>query len=182
MTTNLYFVRHAHSVYTPDEWSRPLSEKGFQDASAVAELLKQESIDHVVSSPYKRAVQTIEGVGNDIELVEEFRERKLSDGPLADFDTAIQKVWQDEEFAWDGGESNMEAKARGVKMTLELLHTYAGKNIAIGMHGNIMVLIMNHFDPAYDFRFWQQLAMPDIYKLAFEGTELVGVTRLGSFR
>lgn len=24
MTTNLYFVRHAHSVYSPDEYKRPL--------------------------------------------------------------------------------------------------------------------------------------------------------------
>lgn len=35
MTTNLYFVRHAHSTYTPDELGRPLSEKGIQDARMV---------------------------------------------------------------------------------------------------------------------------------------------------
>lgn len=27
--TTLYFVRHAHSTYTPDEVERPLSEKGY---------------------------------------------------------------------------------------------------------------------------------------------------------
>ncbi|TWT02523.1 histidine phosphatase family protein [Planomicrobium sp. CPCC 101079] len=183
MTTNLYFVRHAHSMYTPDELVRPLSEKGAHDAYAVAELLKKESIDLVISSPYKRAIQTIERLeGGNIELMDEFRERMLADGPVADFAHAIQKVWHDEEFAWEGGESNARARARGVKKTLEILRTHAGKNIVIGTHGNIMVLIMNHFDSQYDFQFWQKLTMPDIYKLAFEGTELIGVKRIGNFQ
>ncbi|MDN7243060.1 histidine phosphatase family protein [Planococcus sp. N028] len=182
MITNLYFVRHAHSVYTPDELMRPLSEKGMQDARSVAQLLKREFIDHVISSPYKRAIQTVEGIAaSDIELVNDFRERTLSGGPVPNFDAALQRVWEDEQFAWEGGESNVEAKARGVEKTLELLHTHAGKNIAIGTHGNIMVLIMNHFDAAYDFQFWKKLAMPDIYKLSFEGTKLIEVVRVGSF-
>jgi 2,3-bisphosphoglycerate-dependent phosphoglycerate mutase len=182
MRTNLYFVRHAHSIYTPDELVRPLSEKGMQDARKVAELLKQEPIDRVLSSPYKRAVQTVEGITeSQIELVDDFRERTLSSGSVPDFAYAIQKVWQNEGFAWEGGESNLEAQARGVKKTLELLHTYAGENIAIGTHGNIMVLIMNHFDRAYDFQFWKTLAMPDIYKLSFDGSELIEAKRIGSF-
>ncbi len=37
--TQIYFVRHAHSVYTPEERERPLSEKGRNDAQSVAELL-----------------------------------------------------------------------------------------------------------------------------------------------
>lgn len=182
MITNLYFVRHAHSVYTPDELTRPLSEKGLQDAYKVMNLLKKESIDFVISSPYKRAVQTVEGITeNEIELVGDFRERKLSEGPVPDFAFAIRKVWLDEGFAWEGGESNAEARARGVEKTLELLHAYAGKNIAIGTHGNIMALIMSHFDPTYNFQFWKNLTMPDIYKLSFTGTELIGAKRIGSF-
>ncbi|PSL40253.1 2,3-bisphosphoglycerate-dependent phosphoglycerate mutase [Planomicrobium soli] len=182
MTTNLYFVRHAHSVYTPDELARPLSEKGLQDACTVAELLKKESIDLVVSSPYKRAIQTVKGISeNGIELAADFRERTLSERPVPDFASAVEKVWQDERFAWAGGESNIDARARGVKKTMELLHTHAGKNIVIGTHGNIMVLIMNHFNAVYDFQFWQSLTMPDIYKLTFTGTELIEVERIGRF-
>lgn len=36
MGTNLYLVRHAHSVYTPDERNRPLSERGCLDAKKVS--------------------------------------------------------------------------------------------------------------------------------------------------
>jgi len=183
MRTHLYFVRHAHSVYTPDELARPLSEKGMQDARAVAELLEHESIDLVLSSPYKRAIQTVEGVSAaGIELIDDFRERTLSEGPVKDFAAAVQQVWLDEQFAWEGGESNAEARARGVEKTLELLNTHAGKNIVIGTHGNLMALIISYFNPAYGFQFWRQLAMPDIYKLSFEETELIEITRLGNFK
>ena len=184
MITKLYFVRHAHSTYTPEELERPLSKKGFEDAKNVTEMLKDASIDHVVSSPYNRAIQTVEGVaehfGKEIELIEAFRERTLSDKPVDDFKRAIASVWEDFNFALEGGESNHTAQARGVEATLQLLHTYRGKNIVIGTHGNIMVLIMHHFDPKYDVRFWEQLEMPDIYCLTFYDTKLIHVNRVPS--
>lgn len=82
MDTNIYFVRHAHSVYTPDELGRPLSERGIQDADKVTNLLKTENIEVVLSSPYKRAFQTVEGtaehIDEPIKVVEDFKERELS--------------------------------------------------------------------------------------------------------
>ncbi|WP_404350103.1 histidine phosphatase family protein [Sutcliffiella horikoshii] len=182
MLTNLYFVRHAHSIYTPDELERPLSEKGYKDAERILALIQPDNIDVVVSSPYKRAVQTVEGVAEyfnlEIEIFEDLKERTLTSKPAEDFAAAITKVWGDPNFAWEGGESNMEAQARGVKVIHYLLKKYEGKNVAIGIHGNIMVLIMNYFDKQYDFSFWNGLDMPDIYKLTFDGDELVGVSRL----
>lgn len=184
LITQLYFVRHAHSTYTPEELERPLSEKGFEDAKKVTEILKDESIDHIVSSPYKRAIQTVEGIaqhiGKGIDLIEAFRERTLSTKPVDDFNKAIASVWEDFDLALEGGESNYTAQARGVEATRQLLHTYRGKKIVIGTHGNIMVLIMNHFDPKFDVRFWEQLEMPDIYCLTFDDTELVHVHRVPS--
>ncbi len=182
MLTNLYFIRHAHSSYTPDEWERPLSEKGNNDAERILALIQPDNIDVVVSSPYKRAVQTVEGVAQhynlEIEIFEDLKERKLTGKPAEDFTAAITKVWEEPNFAWEGSESNMEAQARGVKVIQHLLKKYEGKNVAIGTHGNIMVLIMNHFDKQYDFSFWNGLDMPDIYKLRFDGEVLVGVSRL----
>ncbi|MNC81660.1 hypothetical protein D3C75_1348610 [compost metagenome] len=45
----------------------------------------------------------------------------------------------------------------------------------IGTHGNIMILMMNYFDKKFDFAAWQQLDMPDIYKLSFAGKELIQI-------
>ena len=103
MLTNLYFVRHAHSSYTPDELGRPLSERGFADANTVTELLKRETIDHVISSPYRRAIQTVEGIARyinkEIEIVDDFKERLLSQEPVENFSLAIAKVWEDYDFS-----------------------------------------------------------------------------------
>lgn len=182
MITNLYFVRHAHSTYSPDELNRPLSERGKEDARKVTEILKKESISVLISSPYKRAIQTIEGLAgvNGVEIVieEDFKERLLSEKPIDDFDSAIAKVWEDYSFSWEGGESNVVAQNRGVRALEKVLERYEGKNIAIGTHGNIMVLIMNYLDNSFDFTFWKHLDMPDIYKLSFDNRRLIDVKRI----
>ncbi|WP_417897741.1 histidine phosphatase family protein [Bacillus haimaensis] len=184
MLTNLYFVRHAHSIYTPEELKRPLSKKGLSDIEKINQQLIKESIDYVISGPYLRAVQTVEGVAKSIEkeviMENAFKERQLSSGPVEDFQLAITKVWQEPSFCWEGGESNVVAQKRGVESTLKVLERYEGKNIVIGTHGNIMVLIMNYFDNNYGFDFWNELNMPDIYKLSFDKSELKEVNRIWS--
>ncbi|WP_430509856.1 histidine phosphatase family protein [Gottfriedia solisilvae] len=182
MLTNLYFVRHAHSTYTPDELGRPLSERGFSDAKIVAELLSKENIDYVISSPYKRAIQTVEGVArsfnHEIVIEVDMKERELSKKPVEDFNHVITQVWNDFNLSWDGGESNITAQIRGIEATKKLLKDYEGKNVVIGTHGNIMVLIMNYFDQKYDYNFWNKLAMPDIYRLTFKNQTLIEVNRI----
>lgn len=180
--TTLYFVRHAHSNYSSDELGRPLSEKGFADASRITDILIDQEIDYVISSPYKRAIQTVEGISRfidrEIQIINGFKERKLSNEPVKDFSHVISKVWENEDFSLVGGESNRIAQQRGIEATFQVLDRYNDKNVVIGTHGNLMVLIMNFFDKQYDFEFWKRLEMPDIYKLTFEGRKLVNVTRL----
>ncbi|MEF7566222.1 histidine phosphatase family protein [Bacillus infantis] len=182
MPTNLYFVRHAHSTYTPDELARPLSSRGFADAERINGILEKENIDNVISSPYRRAVQTVEGVakviGQEVIIEDGFKERNLSAKPVEDFNLAITKVWEEPSFSWEGGESNIDAQKRGIEATLKVLETYEGKNIAVGTHGNIMVLIMNYFDEKYGFSFWKDLNMPDVYKLTFDKRDLKEVNRI----
>ncbi|MCQ0955296.1 histidine phosphatase family protein [Bacillus cereus] len=180
--TIIHFVRHAHSTYTKEERERPLSEKGHLDAENVTHLLKDKHIDVVISSPYKRAIQTVQGIANtyhvSIEIEEDLRERLLSSEPVADFNDAIENVWEDWSFAYEGGESNDVAQRRAVICMQSILKKYKGKNIVIGTHGNIMVLLMNYFDSKYDFRFWKTLRMPDIFKLNFHNEDLVSAERI----
>lgn len=182
MVTTLYFVRHAHSTYSADELNRPLSENGREDAMRVTELLLYEQINILISSPYKRAIQTIEGLekplNTRINIEDDFRERVLSAEPVPDFGHAVAKVWEDDSFAWPGGESNRVAQSRGLRALHKVLHQYKGNTIAVGTHGNIMVLIMNALDKRYDYDFWKQLEMPDIYKLSFYENQLIGVERI----
>lgn len=182
MFTNIYFVRHAHSTYTPDELGRPLSSKGFGDVANVSAILEKENIEIIISSPYKRAIQTVEGIakliGCEVIIEDSLKERTLSGAPVEDFNSAITKVWEEPTFSWEGGESNRNAQERGVSAILKVLERYEGKNVAVGTHGNIMVLIMNYFDEKYGFAFWKALDMPDIYKLTFDSKNLKCVNRL----
>ncbi|MDL5376145.1 histidine phosphatase family protein [Exiguobacterium mexicanum] len=180
--TTLYFVRHAHSTYTADEWTRPLSEKGERDVRNITNTLSEEKIDLVVSSPYKRAIQTVQGIadqiGTEVLLMDDLRERMLTTEPAENFTLAMTRVWEDPTFAWEGGESNVVAQQRGVRAIQSLLDQYEGKRIAIGTHGNIMVLILNYFDGQYGYTFWKELDMPDVYKVTFNQQELLSVEKL----
>ncbi|WP_202709212.1 histidine phosphatase family protein [Sporosalibacterium faouarense] len=180
--TNIYLVRHAHSVYTQDELNRPLSEIGKKDAQRVTEILSRKNIDYILSSPYKRSIETVEGLASyldkEITIVDDFRERKLAERSVNDFEKVITKVWEDYSFSWDGGESNYIAQRRGINALRKVLEQYNEKNIVIGTHGNIMVLIMNYFDKSFDFLFWKDLEMPDIYKLTFENERLVNTVQI----
>ena len=82
--TNIYFIRHCEPDYTNhDDKIRPLTKKGLQDSLLVTKFLADKNIDTALSSPYKRAVDTIKDFSNSqnltIELIEDFRERKISD-------------------------------------------------------------------------------------------------------
>lgn len=184
MITQIYFVRHANSSYTPDELNRPLSEKGIKDALKVTELLSHANVTKVIASPYKRAIQTVEGISNcfglSILIDEGFRERKLSNSSIANFKETILKYWEDFDFSINGGETGYVAQHRGVQSLKGVLNKYCGENIVIGTHGNIMVLIMNYYDKKYNYDFWSHLNMPDIYKLSFENEILVDVEHIWS--
>lgn len=82
MRTEIYMVRHAHSNYSKDEIGRGVSEKAMKDIELVTEFLNDEHIDVIISSPYRRAIETVEGtaksLGLEIELEERFKERVLS--------------------------------------------------------------------------------------------------------
>lgn len=93
-------------------------------------LFENKEIDIIISSPYKRAIQTVEGIANFREKVvlleENFKERTLSIGAVEDFEAAITKVWVEPTFSWSGGESNMDAQ-KGGKSVKNLLTTCEGK-------------------------------------------------------
>jgi 2,3-bisphosphoglycerate-dependent phosphoglycerate mutase len=183
MRTIIYFIRHAESQYIEgQERLRGLSEQGIRDALQVQQTLQNEAIDVFVSSPYERAVQTIKPLAEDmrkeIVIVEELRERTIGELGGLNFQKAKQNVYQDFQLAFAGGESSAEAQTRGAQALGILLEEYKGKTVVIGTHGDIMTLMLNHFDPQqYNYEFWQSTSMPDIYKAEFEGKRLLRVTR-----
>ncbi len=180
--TIVYFVRHAHSIYSPDEYNRSLSLKGLQDANFVTNRLKDQQINAVISSPYKRAIETVQGIadaqGRQVIVLEELKERIVASGAVADFEETMCHLWSDPNFAYEGGESNHDAQKRAIPTFNEILKQYENTQIVVGTHGNILTLILNAFDPAIGLAFWRELKMPDIIKAEFHQLELLSLKRM----
>ncbi|WP_251037862.1 histidine phosphatase family protein [Paenibacillus albidus] len=83
MRTYLYMIRHAVSPFVlGNERERGLSEQGKADAVRINEILAAEEIGYLVSSPYKRAIDTLQIMADagrlEIKLYEELRERAIA--------------------------------------------------------------------------------------------------------
>jgi 2,3-bisphosphoglycerate-dependent phosphoglycerate mutase len=90
MITNVYFVRHAEADYSiRDDKARPLTQKGEIAAQKLVNYFEDIGIEVVLSSPYKRAIDTIKPYadksGLQIEEVFEFRERTVDRCWIEDF-------------------------------------------------------------------------------------------------
>lgn len=189
MKTYIYFVRHGIAPFSLEHERKggaSLSEQGKMDANRVAELLRIEEIDVIVSSSYFRAIETVsplaELLQKDIIQYEELIERPIASLNYVVSDEelliGIEKSFVDIDFCMPEGETTRYAQKRAIPIIMKLLSDYKGKKIAIGTHGNIMTIIMNYFNSKYGFEFWKQTTRPDIYKLEFEETELNLVERL----
>ncbi|CAN7189779.1 histidine phosphatase family protein [Paenibacillus sp. LjRoot56] len=191
MKTTIYMVRHAESPYTEgNERTRGLTLKGKLNAEDITRILKDEGIDVLISSPYARAILTLEGLAKELEqeikIVEDLRERHFSGEddliPTEKFMSEMKRMFDDFDYTYPGGESNRACQQRAVVVLRDILKENKGKKIAIGTHGNVMTLMMNHFDATYGFDFLNQTVKPDIYKMQFNDLVLEEVTRLWEHR
>lgn len=167
-STTIYLVRHGHAHWIPDE-GRVLSPEGHAGAQHVATLLRTERLTAVYASRAPRAVQTVEPLaaahGLAVASIDDVRERRLSREPVGDHGAAVAWCWANPEASLPGGESNVEARRRGADVIKALARQHAGEMIVVGTHGNLLALILQHWDPAIDYAFWSRLSMPDIYAL-----------------
>ena len=173
--TRVCFVRHAQPNYdNHNDALRELSPKGMQDRSLVTRFLKDRRIDVAVSSPYKRAIDTIreftDSAGLEIELVDGFRERKVDSGWIADFTSFARRQWEDFSFKLSDGECLGEVQQRNVAALKELLERYSGKNIVVGSHGTALSTVLNHYDHSYGYQDFADMRdkMPWIVELVFD--------------
>ena len=179
--SRLYLVRHADSPFTPDEM-RPLSEVGRADAERIAGILAPVLPEAIYSSPYRRARQTLEPLagilGLPIQEVDDLRERTLSSGPVEDFVAAVRDTWDNFSFAHTGGESSAGAQRRVVDVVSKLASRHPMRPIVLATHGNLLALLMNHYDPSVGFDSWMGLSSPDIYRMEPATTAKVKFDRL----
>ena len=138
--THLYYVRHAQPDYSVhDDLTRPLTEKGMRDCALVTDFLTDKSIDRVFSSPYKRAVDTVQPFAAQaplpVTLIDDLRERRIDSVWIDDFESFCKAQWADFDYRYKDGECLREVQERNIEALQKILLTCAGQNIVIGGHG-----------------------------------------------
>ena len=180
--THIYFVRHAQPDFTVhDDRSRPLTEQGLRDREQATSFLLPRNISAVLSSPYRRARDTVghlaEALGLTVELIADFRERRVDSVWIDDFNAFARQQWADFDYKLTDGECLSEVQARNIAALNDVLRRYAGQSVAIGSHGTALSTVIRYFDPSFgweDFRRIQPV-MPLIVHLTFEGDQCLSI-------
>jgi 2,3-bisphosphoglycerate-dependent phosphoglycerate mutase len=178
MSPTILLIRHAESMAPGtsgfDEYTRPLTAKGFRDAHQLCDALASIRIDAAYSSPYLRARQTIEPItrarGLSIETVDDLRERLLSPNDLSDWRAHLKRSWEDFDYAPPGGETGREAQARVVRVLDTVAARQSSGTVILASHGNLIALALNAFTTSVDYAFWESIPMPAIFTLIRDGT------------
>ncbi len=186
--TTVYFVRHAEPDNTVhDDTVRPLTSKGMMDRTLVSGYLEDKNIQILLSSPYKRAYDTIADFSKKsnlpIETVNEFRERRIDSVWIEDFTAFAEKQWNDFSYRYSDGECLAEVQERNIKALNAVLQRYANQNIAIGSHGTAISTIINYYDNTFGFKEFQYIKrfMPWIVKLTFNGLICEEILKINLF-
>ncbi|QRG68467.1 histidine phosphatase family protein [Brevibacillus choshinensis] len=166
---HIYLVRHCKAAgQAPDA---PLTELGVQQADQLASFLSDKAIDSIISSPFERAVRTIKPFadkqGLDIVRDDRLTERVLSDQDLPDWYEMLRKTFDDLDLSYAGGESSRFAMNRVSSVVADVLNGPQQRTVIVS-HGNLISLLLKHFDDRIGFKEWEALSNPDVYLLTFE--------------
>lgn len=164
----IYLVRHCSA--TGQEPEAELSDLGHQQADELVSFFKDKMIQHIISSPFKRALLSIQPTAQSknipIEIDERLAERTLSSGNLSNWLELLEETFTNLDLKVDGGESSREATVRAIKVVTE-----SPNNCVLVTHGNLMSLILKHFDDSIGFQDWKSLSNPDVYTLSLVNNE-----------
>jgi isoleucyl-tRNA synthetase len=155
--SKLFLVRHGEaennvkeilSCYPEkNEWH--LTENGKNAVSVVAEQLKNENIDIILSSPLLRTRETAEiiskATGVEVLIEENLRETEMGKFNGNGWDTwkKIKEKYQFEQENLEGVETHVQVKKRMEAFLEDVNKKYQGKNIVVVSHGDPLRSLKN---------------------------------------
>lgn len=184
-TTILYFIRHAEPDFSePDNYKRKLTVSGEIQAQRLSEIFNDINVDGVYSSPYLRAIKTVEPIAkskslND-QLLDQFRERKSSDYRVSKekFLGYGKHQWDDFDFKLCGGESLNDVKNRyntGVRIIINQHAQSQNCIFAVGCHIAGLCAYISQFNLISNYEEYKKYAskMPLIVKCFYKNLKFV---------
>lgn len=170
--TTVYFIRHAQSDSSHrEDRTRPLTQAGIRDSRLITACIGSRGISHILSSPYKRTLDTVAHLAETLELPvetdEDFRERDAGGWHGDSFLDFVRAQWEDFEYCTRDGESLAMVQQRNVAALERALCKYRGQTIAVATHGTALGTILNHYDPNWGYRSFLRIlnTMPYVIRL-----------------
>lgn len=186
--TTIYFVRHAEPNYqNHEDAARELSEKGLRDRQLVTIFFRNIHIDEILSSPYKRAMDTVAHLAQtrdvSINVNDDFRERKIGNGWIDDFNGFCRRQWDNFEYKYPDGESLYEVQKRNISALMEALNQFQDKTLVIGSHGTALSTIIQYYDRSFGYKDFIRIKdlMPWIVKFTFDGENCTQIEEFDLF-
>ena len=173
MAAHLVLVRHANSVIPtpdgPDELVRPLRDSGLAQARDLAEELSAQRPTAVLSSPYLRAVQTVQptadALGLTVDTRWDLREWDSGIAPSPDYARHFAHSWNHPNFARSGGESLAAFSGRVVRALKAVASEHAGGVVLIGTHGTFTARALLAAGHDVTWGFLENMPMPAVYRV-----------------
>jgi len=168
---SLLLLRHAESrpdhALTEADW--PLSERGREQAQRLRDALAAQRPEHLFSSPYRRARDTIAPyaamAGLTVTVEPAFAECTFRNGYVADWPAPIARAWADRAYTADGCESADACQTRVVAGVEAVVRRHTGRRLLLCSHGNAIGLLLNAIDPAFGFTQWRAMTTPALYEV-----------------
>ncbi|CAM3957158.1 histidine phosphatase family protein [Mesobacillus zeae] len=171
MKKSIYIIRHCKAKGQAPE--AQLTESGFRQAEQLTEFLSDRKIERLISSPFTRAVLSVQPLSEkltiDIENDARLAERILSTKDFPDWPEKLEATFDDINLSFESGESSLEATGRAVAVIEDMIRSKE-ENIAVVTHGNLMSLLIRHYNPGFGFKEWKSLSNPDVYLLTLENS------------
>ncbi|ANZ42825.1 hypothetical protein BBK82_17495 [Lentzea guizhouensis] len=185
MRAEVILVRHARSTLPrpggPNEYRRPLTEEGLAQAERLITDLADVEPSLIASSPYLRAVQTVEpfarALGMPVRTGHDLREWDSGIAPSPDFVRHYIESWANPHHARPGAESLHQLTARATAVLTSLAREHQDEPVVIGSHGTFVSRALLGFGvDSVNHSFVHAMPMPAIYRLRFtdRGVEITG--------
>lgn len=167
----LYIIRHCQAE--GQEPTANLTVEGRRQAEMLANFLHSAHIERILSSPFKRAVQSIEPLaqrlGLEIEVDARLIERVLSSVPLPDWRASLHATFNDPDLYFQGGEASRTATERALAVVEDLAADH--RTTAFVSHGNLSTLLLKEFDHTIGFETWERMTNPDVFRVVISGAQ-----------
>ena len=132
MEKTIYLVRHCQAT-------------GQEQTLELVRFFETRTIQHIISSPFTRAIQTIKPLadsrGLQIEIDNRLAERRLMSATVTDWLERLEASFRDMELKMADGESSRVV----TKMAMEVLEATPDETV-LSIHGNIIGLLLRRID------------------------------------